>query len=123
MAQAAKSDDESKKTAAKPRKRGRPAKGAEPPPFILKPGAILTREWRGRIERVMALEDGLAWNGKSYLSLSAVAFAITGVKWSGQRFFFGAKGRDGASEESRAKSLQRAKRGGSHQPPRQEAAL
>jgi len=58
-------------------------------PLVLKPGAILTREWQGRIERVMALEDGFAWNGKTYASLSAVAFAITGVKWNGHRFFFG----------------------------------
>jgi len=58
-------------------------------PLVLKPGALLTREWQGRIERVMALEDGFAWNGKTYASLSAVAFAITGVKWNGHRFFFG----------------------------------
>ncbi|MGD0763248.1 MAG: DUF2924 domain-containing protein [Roseiarcus sp.] len=57
--------------------------------LVLKPGALLTREWQGRIERVMALEDGFAWNGKTYASLSAVAFAITGVKWNGHRFFFG----------------------------------
>jgi DUF2924 family protein len=64
------------------------------PPLVLKPGTVLTREWRGRTETVMALEDGFAWNGKAYSSLSAVAFAITGVKWSGQRFFFGAKRRE-----------------------------
>ncbi len=58
-------------------------------PLVLKPGALLTREWQGRIERVMALDEGFAWNGKTYASLSAVAFAITGVKWNGHRFFFG----------------------------------
>jgi Protein of unknown function (DUF2924) len=62
-------------------------------PLLLKPGALLTREWRGRIERVMALDEGFAWNGKTYASLSAVAFDITRVKWSGRRFFFGANGR------------------------------
>ena len=66
-------------------------------PLVLKPGALLTREWQGRFERVMALEDGFAWNGKTYASLSAVAFAITGVKWNGHRFFFGPNGRGGAS--------------------------
>jgi len=66
-------------------------------PLVLKPGALLTREWQGRIERVMALEDGFAWNGKTYASLSAVAFAITGVKWSGHRFFFGPNGRGGST--------------------------
>jgi Protein of unknown function (DUF2924) len=64
-------------------------------PMVLKPGALLTREWQGRIERVMALEKGFAWNGQTFGSLSGVAFAITGVKWSGQRFFFGSAGRKG----------------------------
>jgi hypothetical protein len=66
-------------------------------PLVLKPGALLAREWQGRIERVMALEDGFAWNGKTYASLSAVAFAITGVQWNGHRFFFGSNGHGGAS--------------------------
>ena len=71
-------------------------KGSELP-LVLKPGAMLTREWQGRIERVMALEEGFAWNGKTYASLSAVAFAITGVKWNGHRFFFGPNGRGAGS--------------------------
>ncbi len=66
-------------------------------PLVLKAGALLTREWQGRIERAMALEDGFAWNGKTYASLSAVAFAITGVKWNGHRFFFGPNGRGAGS--------------------------
>jgi hypothetical protein len=69
-------------------------------PLVLKPGALLTREWQGRIERVMALDEGFAWNGKTYASLSAAAFAITGVKWNGHRFFFGANGRGRASRSS-----------------------
>ena len=35
----------------------------------------------------MVCEDGFAWNGTAYASLSAVAFAITGTKWNGYRFF------------------------------------
>jgi Protein of unknown function (DUF2924) len=31
--------------------------------------------------------DGFAWNGKTYPSLSKVAFAITGTRWSGPKFF------------------------------------
>ncbi|MEY2457835.1 MAG: hypothetical protein QOK06_2975, partial [Acidimicrobiaceae bacterium] len=31
--------------------------------------------------------DGFAWNGRTYDSLSKVAFAITGTKWNGPRFF------------------------------------
>jgi len=53
----------------------------------LKPGTILTREWNGQIYRVMVLGEGFTWNGNTYDSLSKVAFAITGTKWSGPRFF------------------------------------
>ena len=53
----------------------------------LPPGAILTREWNGRDHRVMVLADGFAFEGKTYDSLSKVAFAITGTKWNGPRFF------------------------------------
>lgn len=53
----------------------------------LAPGAILTREWNGRDHRVMVLADGFAFEGKTYDSLSRVAFAITGTKWNGPRFF------------------------------------
>ena len=56
-------------------------------PLILKPGTLLTREWQGRIERVTIVSDGFAWNGATYTSLSAAAFAITGTKWNGRRFF------------------------------------
>ena len=31
--------------------------------------------------------DGFAWSGQTYDSLSKVAFAITGTKWNGPRFF------------------------------------
>jgi Protein of unknown function (DUF2924) len=55
--------------------------------IVLKPGAILTREWQGRIERVMVVHDGFAWGGATYASLSATALAITGTKWNGLRFF------------------------------------
>jgi len=53
----------------------------------LKPGTLLTREWEGHLQRVMVLADGFSWNGKTYRSLSKVAFAITGSRWSGPRFF------------------------------------
>jgi Protein of unknown function (DUF2924) len=57
----------------------------------LKSGALVVREWNGRIERVMVLDDGYAWNGGVYRSLSQVAKAITGTNWNGHRFF-GLKG-------------------------------
>jgi DUF2924 family protein len=53
----------------------------------LKPGMILTREWNAQPHRVVVVHGGFAWNGKTYDSLSKIAFAITGTKWNGPRFF------------------------------------
>jgi len=53
----------------------------------VRPGAILVREWRGVPQHVMALEEGFAWNGRSFRSLSEVARAISGTRWNGPRFF------------------------------------
>ena len=53
----------------------------------LKPGTILTREWNGQCHRVMVADAGFVWNGTAYDSLSRIAFAITGSKWNGPRFF------------------------------------
>jgi Protein of unknown function (DUF2924) len=53
----------------------------------LRPGTVLVREWDQRSQRVMVMADGFAWNGQTYDSLSKVAFAITGTKWNGPRFF------------------------------------
>ena len=63
----------------------------------LKPGTLLTREWDGHLQRVMVLADGFSWKGTTYPSLSKVAFAITGTRWSGPRFF----GLDKSSSEVR----------------------
>jgi hypothetical protein len=51
------------------------------------PGTALVREWDGRSQRVIVLDEGFAWNGTTYRSLTEVAFAITGTRWSGPRFF------------------------------------
>jgi hypothetical protein len=53
----------------------------------IKPGSILVREWNGGLHRVTALEEGFAWEGNTYRSLSMVARAITGGHWNGPRFF------------------------------------
>jgi DUF2924 family protein len=53
----------------------------------LTPGTVLVREWDRRSQRVMVMAHGFAWNGQTYGSLSKVAFAITGTKWNGPRFF------------------------------------
>jgi hypothetical protein len=53
----------------------------------LRPGTMLGREWDGQMQRVAVLAEGFAWNGKTYPSLSKVAFAITGTRWNGPKFF------------------------------------
>jgi Protein of unknown function (DUF2924) len=53
----------------------------------LNPGALLVRQWKGKLEKVIVLDKGFAWNGRTFGSLSQVAKAITGTKWNGHRFF------------------------------------
>ena len=53
----------------------------------LRPGTILMREWKSQAYRVTVMNKGFAFNGKTYHSLSKVAFAITGTHWNGPRFF------------------------------------
>jgi Protein of unknown function (DUF2924) len=50
-------------------------------PADLRPGTMLTREWRGRMHRFTVLPKGFAWNGKTYPSLTKVAHVITGTRW------------------------------------------
>lgn len=56
-------------------------------PRRIKPGAILVREWKGKSHRIMVLDDGFAFEGKPYDSLSEIARRITGTRWNGPRFF------------------------------------
>jgi hypothetical protein len=65
----------------------------------LRPGTVLGREWKGAMHRVAVLAEGFAWNGVTYPSLSKVAFAITGTRWNGPRFF-GLRDRTAAAEET-----------------------
>jgi hypothetical protein len=53
----------------------------------LRPGTIIGREWNGQMQRVAVLADRFAWNGKTYRSLSQIAFTMTGTRWNGPRFF------------------------------------
>lgn len=53
----------------------------------LAPGTVIGREHGGTMHHVMVLAEGFAWNGIAYRSLSEVAFAITGTRWNGPRFF------------------------------------
>ena len=51
------------------------------------PGTTLTRLYKGQILQVQVLEQGFAFNGQVYRSLSAVAKAITGAHYNGYLFF------------------------------------
>ena len=51
------------------------------------PGTVLTRPYKGQILQVQILEQGFAFNGQVYRSLSAVAKAITGAHYNGYLFF------------------------------------
>ena len=53
----------------------------------LRPGSRLVREWNGRSHHVHVLDNGFAFKGRVYRSLSAIAREITGAHWSGPRFF------------------------------------
>ncbi len=55
-------------------------------------GTVLIREWRGVRHRVVVLDNDVTYRGRRYKSLSEVARAITGTRWSGP-LFFGLKGR------------------------------
>jgi hypothetical protein len=52
-----------------------------------KAGVRLYRSWQGITHEVLVLETGYSWRGNNYASLSEVARAITGTRWSGPRFF------------------------------------
>jgi len=53
----------------------------------LAPGTVIGREHGGTMHHITVLTDGFAWNGTTYRSLSEVAYAITGTRWNGPRFF------------------------------------
>jgi hypothetical protein len=52
------------------------------------PGMRLVREWNGTVHVVTVDDKGeVLWNGRTWRSLSEVARAITGTRWSGPAFF------------------------------------
>jgi len=57
------------------------------PSRVLKTGATLVRRWRGHTHTVLVGEDGFEYQGQRYRSLTVIAERITGVHWSGPRFF------------------------------------
>jgi len=50
-------------------------------------GDRLLREWNGKTHVVDVTNDGYLHDGRTYWSLTAIARQITGVHWSGPRFF------------------------------------
>lgn len=51
-------------------------------------GMRLVREWQGQVHIVEIGEDEvIRWDGRDWRSLSEVARAITGTRWSGPAFF------------------------------------
>lgn len=54
----------------------------------VQPGMRLMREWNGTVHVVSVDENNtIHWNGGTWGSLSEVARAITGTRWSGPAFF------------------------------------
>jgi len=55
---------------------------------VAQPGMRLVREWNGTVYVVIIGEDKMIrWNDREWRSLSEVARAITGTRWSGPAFF------------------------------------
>jgi len=56
-------------------------------PRLPMPGAIITREYKGKTITVKVLPHGFEHEGEVYRTLSAVAKAVTGAHWNGYHFF------------------------------------
>lgn len=84
-----------------------PASKAE---LRLKAGTRLVRSWNGTTYSVLVTDDAFVMGDRSFTSLTHVAEAITGVHWSGPRFFgvkpsrttIGAAGRSVARRQAAA---------------------
>jgi hypothetical protein len=50
-------------------------------------GTRLIREWQGVEHCATVLDDGFEYQGRRFQSLSAIARATTGTRWSGPLFF------------------------------------
>ncbi len=52
-----------------------------------RPGTRMVRQWQGKLHEVVTLERGFSYDGQKFASLSEIARAITGTRWSGPAFF------------------------------------
>ena len=50
-------------------------------------GTILERSYQGKAIVVTVLEQGFCYDGRTYGSLSAIAYQVTGTRWNGFLFF------------------------------------
>lgn len=75
-------------------------RGPAQPELMPITGTRLLREWQGAEHVVTVTSDGFEWQGRPYRSLSAVARAITGTRWSGWAFF-GLRNHRGVSGDGR----------------------
>ena len=74
------------------------------------PGAVLVRMWKGNSCRVMVLDDGFAFEGRVYNSLSEIARHITGTRWNGPKFFGLRSGNQEETEEVDERPRRRGRR-------------
>jgi len=65
----------------------RPSRPSPSRQVTLTTGTRLVREWNGRTISVEVVDDHFVWNDAPYRSLSEIARAVTGTRWSGPRFF------------------------------------
>ena len=50
-------------------------------------GSVLTRPYKGRLIEVTVLQEGFAYQGEQFATLSGLAKRITGSHWNGWHFF------------------------------------
>ncbi len=50
-------------------------------------GAVIRRQWEGKVIEVIVEETGFRWNDENWPSLSAIAREATGTRRNGPRFF------------------------------------
>lgn len=62
-------------------------KGAATLSHHLRAGTRIVREWQGKLHEVTSLPQGYEYDGRTWHSLSEIARAITGTRWSGPAFF------------------------------------
>jgi hypothetical protein len=63
-----------------------------------KAGTRLIRRWGREVHEVTIMQEGYAYRGSVYRSLSEIARLITGTRWNGQAFF-GQRTRNGKRAE------------------------